>query len=140
MPPLYTKIIKDNHLSNTKSRRTLFKILNQQSQPVSIRRIVNNALPFMNKSTAYRILNVFDEAGIINLTYAGWKQTVELSDTFKGHHHHISCIDCGQIIAFEETHDLVEQLRLVSLKYQFKATSHSLELRGICAHCSQNIT
>lgn len=82
-------------------------------------------------ATVYRVLNQFDDAGIVTRhSFEGGKSVFEL--TQKHHHDHLICLDCGRVIEFSD--EFIEQRqREIAEKYNIKLTNHSLYLYGKCA-------
>ena len=81
-------------------------------------------------ATVYRVLNQFDDAGIVTRhSFEGGKSVFEL--TQQHHHDHLICLDCGRVIEFSD--EVIEQRqREISEKYKIKLTNHSLYLYGNC--------
>lgn len=52
-------------------------------------------------ATVYRVLNQFDDAGIVTRhNFEGGKSVFEL--TQQHHHDHLICLDCGKVIEFSD--------------------------------------
>ena len=81
-------------------------------------------------ATVYRVLNQFDDAGLLNRHhFEGGKSVFELSQ--KKHHDHLVCLDCGKVIEFED--NVIEQRQLdVAKANNIELTNHSLYLYGHC--------
>ena len=81
-------------------------------------------------ATVYRVLNQFDDAGIVTRHhFEGGKSVFELSH--KKHHDHLVCLNCGKVIEFED--DVIEQPQEdVAKLHKVKLTNHSLYLYGEC--------
>jgi Fur family ferric uptake transcriptional regulator len=79
-------------------------------------------------ATVYRVLNQFDDAGIVTRHhFDGGKSVFELAN--QEHHDHLVCLTCGEVIEFND--DLIEnQQKLIAEKYGIKLTNHSLYLFG----------
>ncbi len=79
-------------------------------------------------ATVYRVLNQFDDAGIVTRHhFEGGKSVFELAN--QDHHDHLVCLKCGQVIEFND--ELIEQQqKLIAEKYGIKLTNHSLYLYG----------
>jgi Fur family ferric uptake transcriptional regulator len=131
----FRKVLKTHRYSLTPERKLLFNLLVQQNSPITIQQIVNQTKDIINMSTVYRNLELFEELGIITRVYSGWKFKIELSDIFSSHHHHLTCNSCGKIVSFEESSSLLEELGQLEKTYGFVASSHSLEIRGLCDNC-----
>jgi Fur family ferric uptake transcriptional regulator len=89
-------------------------------------------------ATVYRVLNQFDDAGIVTRHhFEGGKSVFEL--THQEHHDHLVCLKCGEVIEFNDP-IIEEQQKLIAAKYGIKLTNHSLYLYGEpvdgeCNHC-----
>ena len=60
-------------------------------------------------ATAYRVLNQFDDAGIVSRHhFEGGKSVFELSGST--HHDHLVCLKCGKVVEFED--DMIERRQL----------------------------
>jgi Fur family ferric uptake transcriptional regulator len=79
-------------------------------------------------ATVYRVLNQFDDAGIVTRHYfEGGKSVFELAT--QNHHDHLVCLDCGHVIEFHD--DLIEdRQREIAAENDMKLTAHSLYLYG----------
>ena len=107
------KASPDQHVS----AEELYKMMIEQDEEIGL-------------ATIYRVLNQFDDAGIVTRHhFEGGKSVFELSD--KHHHDHLVCLKCGRVIEFED--EVIEERQLqVSKKYNIKLTHHSLYLYGEC--------
>lgn len=90
-------------------------------------------------ATVYRVLNQFDDAGILTRHhFEGGKSVFEL--TGNSHHDHLVCLKCGKVFEFED--EVIEAKQLeISAKHGIKLTHHSLYLYGECtnqAECKHN--
>ena len=90
-------------------------------------------------ATVYRVLNQFDDAGILTRHhFEGGKSVFEL--TGGSHHDHLVCLKCGKVIEFED--DVIEAKQLeIAEQNGIKLTHHSLYLYGECTdtvQCKKN--
>ncbi|KZN32464.1 ferric uptake regulator [Pseudoalteromonas luteoviolacea CPMOR-2] len=81
-------------------------------------------------ATVYRVLNQFDDAGIVTRHhFEGGKSVFELSGST--HHDHLVCLKCGKVIEFED--DVIETRQVeIATSNGIKLTNHSLYLYGEC--------
>jgi Fur family transcriptional regulator, ferric uptake regulator len=86
-------------------------------------------------ATVYRVLNQFDDAGILTRHhFEGGKSVFEL--TGANHHDHLVCLKCGKVVEFED--ELIERRQLDIAKANgIKLTHHSLYLYGECEDSTQ---
>ncbi|NQZ83616.1 MAG: ferric iron uptake transcriptional regulator [Colwellia sp.] len=99
------------------SAEDVYKVLLEQHEEIGL-------------ATVYRVLNQFDDAGIVTRHhFEGGKSVFELAH--KKHHDHLVCLKCGKVVEFED--DVIEQRQLnVAKKHNIKLTNHSLYLYGEC--------
>ncbi|TRX56579.1 ferric iron uptake transcriptional regulator [Thalassomonas sp. M1454] len=99
------------------SAEDVYKILLEQHEEIGL-------------ATVYRVLNQFDDAGIVTRHhFEGGKSVFEL--TQKAHHDHLVCLNCGKVVEFED--DVIEQRQVDIAKHnKIKLTNHSLYLYGEC--------
>ncbi|MBE8595545.1 MULTISPECIES: ferric iron uptake transcriptional regulator [Xenorhabdus] len=82
-------------------------------------------------ATVYRVLNQFDDAGIVTRhNFEGGKSVFEL--TQQHHHDHLICLDCGKVIEFNDEF-IEERQKNIAERYGIKLSNHSLYLYGHCA-------
>jgi Fur family ferric uptake transcriptional regulator len=96
--------------------------------------IIRIANKEIDRASVYRSVDIFEESGIAQRIYSGWKYKIELSDIFQEHHHHFTCLNCGKVypIHDESIERIINQLAEAE---QFKITSHQLEIQGNCSQC-----
>ncbi|GAA03603.1 ferric iron uptake transcriptional regulator [Photobacterium leiognathi] len=81
-------------------------------------------------ATVYRVLNQFDDAGIVTRHhFEGGKSVFELAT--QHHHDHLVCLDCGKVIEFSD--DIIEERqKQIAASFNVRLTNHSLYLYGHC--------
>ncbi|KJF82791.1 ferric iron uptake transcriptional regulator [Photobacterium angustum] len=91
-------------------------------------------------ATVYRVLNQFDDAGIVTRHhFEGGKSVFELST--QHHHDHLVCLDCGKVIEFSD--DIIEdRQKQIAESFNVRLTNHSLYLYGHCmnGNCAEDET
>jgi len=91
------------------SAEDVYKILIEQGEEIGL-------------ATVYRVLNQFDDAGILNRHHF---------EGHKDHHDHLVCLKCGKVIEFED--DIIEERQeMIAKQHKMKLTHHSLYLYGEC--------
>lgn len=93
------------------------------------------ACPTVDRASIYRTVALFEKLGIVQRLQIGWKYKLELTDSFIHHHHHLSCSQCGKIVALPENADLEAALLALATSRGFSAQDHQLEIRGLCGDC-----
>jgi Fur family transcriptional regulator, ferric uptake regulator len=130
----FNQLLEKHRLSNTNARKSVFAIFIKNQKPLSMRDLIA-ACKDIDRVTVYRIVDVFEKIGVLQRIQQGWKYKLELGDTFKKHHHHITCISCGAQEEFDEPEWLDNEVAAISKKHQFSIQQHSFELRGLCRNC-----
>ncbi|MCA9339304.1 MAG: transcriptional repressor, partial [Candidatus Saccharibacteria bacterium] len=122
--------------SLTKPRRVVFHFL-LHKEPVGIREITKALTSMVDRASVYRTVALFQRLGIIQRHNIGWKYTIELSDKFVEHHHHLTCIQCGKVTSVNEK-AVTRFVKNLAEQYGYRATGHQIELQGYCAHCDKS--
>lgn len=89
--------------------------------------------PHLGLATIYRTLNLFCEVGVAQARHFG-SQTQYDNVSHKGHHDHLICTGCGQIVEFENE-DIERLQEEVASGHGFTIKTHKLELYGLCSKC-----
>lgn len=134
---LLQKVLKDNGYSMTAARLFVCELL-WRHEPQSMNELSKRLDNTIDRASLYRAISLFEKIGIVQRIYIGWKYKVELSDIFTHHHHHISCSNCGMVVAITEEADIERMLQNLASRYGFVAQGHQLEIQGLCAVCQKN--
>lgn len=133
------KILRDNGYSMTAARKEVCALLWEQ-EPLSMHELTARSKGKLDRASLYRTIDLFERLGLVERIYIGWKYKVELSDIFAHHHHHISCLECGKIVAITEEDEIEKLIQGLAEKHGFTAQGHQLEVRGLCEQCSAKTT
>ena len=122
----------------TPQRLMVVKAVEEADSHISAEEIylqIRARYPHMNISTVYRTLELLSELGLVTETDMG-DGRVRYHSIGKGHHHHLVCQKCGEIIDVEESilsplWDKIEQ------RYGFKVNMKHLAFFGLCAKCRE---
>jgi len=92
--------------------------------------------PSVARGTVYRTLALLHEAGVVekhDFHYGPPNYEVTFA---KAHHDHLMCVQCGEIIEFQEPR--VERLQdVVVRRYGYQLLSHTHKLYGLCRTCQR---
>jgi len=92
--------------------------------------------PSVARGTVYRTLSLLHEVGIVekhDFRYGPPNYEVTFA---KAHHDHLMCVQCGEIIEFQEPR--VETLQHAVVKrYGYQLLSHTHKLYGLCRTCQR---
>lgn len=129
----FKKLLKRNRHYITKARLRLFNIL-QEHPALPISQLIT-LLSKHDQATVYRNIKTFERLGIIARLQLGWHSKLELSDMFRRHHHHLTCILCAAVVGLPENQLLEREIASLARTQDFKQIDHQLEIRGICQEC-----
>lgn len=120
--------------SITASRQLVFETIEQRS-PITFKQLLMILHGQVDRASIYRIIDTFKKAGVIETFSVGKDLQLELSDSFKGHHHHLVCTNCGKVVEFADNPQLDVFIKATAFIHQFEAHQHQLEITGRCASC-----
>jgi len=114
-------------------RRALSYLHFTAEQLVGSVRSVNRSV---SRASVYRTLGLLHEAGLVekhDFRYGPPNYEVTFGKT---HHDHLMCIQCGEIIEFQEPRWEVLQEEVVK-RFGYQLLSHTHKLYGLCAACQR---
>ncbi|MGF1618225.1 MAG: Fur family transcriptional regulator [Acidimicrobiia bacterium] len=125
----------------TSGRRVIARTLAVADGPRSASDLyasIGNTVPL---SSIYRSLAVLEEAGVISPHYSTKGVTrYELAEWLMGHHHHLVCLECGQVEDIEIGAEIESQLEAIvasiGQEISFTPRDHALEIEGLCSRCT----
>jgi Fur family transcriptional regulator, ferric uptake regulator len=127
--------LKDKGFKLTPQRRLIADIIHDNTSHLTAEDIiayVQGKMPGVNKSTIYRTLDIFENAGCVVKSEYGDHFIYHHAE--EGHHHHLVCERCGKTIECKENlfapleHSLAE-------KYQFQTHFKHIVINGLCEDC-----
>lgn len=124
--------LRRNRLSLTRPRRTVFYAL--QREPQTMSELIAHCAA-VDRASVYRCARLYEQLGILQRLQIGWKYKLELTGSFRPHHHHLSCNRCGSVTVLAEDTVLEARLRKLSRQHGFTPQEHQLEIGGVCANC-----
>jgi Fur family ferric uptake transcriptional regulator len=120
----------------TPQRMMVVEALHDTDKHVSAEEIyakVKAKYPYANISTVYRTLELLSELGLVNEVSLG-DGCVRFHPAEKGHHHHLVCQKCHNIIDLPES-ALAPLEDILSEKHRFKADLKHTAVFGLCSRC-----
>ncbi|WGE88705.1 ferric iron uptake transcriptional regulator [Actinobacillus arthritidis] len=139
------KLLKSVGLKVTEPRLTILALMQQHREQMQdfsaedIYKILLEQGSDIGLATVYRVLNQFEEAGILlRHNFDANKATFELN--VDSEHDHIICMDCGKVFEFKDP-DIERRQREISEQHGMKLSTHSLYLYAKCSdisHCDSS--
>lgn len=130
----FKQVLTDNGHHVTKAREVTFELL-QSPEPQSMKVILSKATGKVDRVSVYRNIDLFEKLGIAKRIYVGWKYSIELTDQFMPHHHHLTCLTCGRIIDIQDEQHINSFIDSVSESFGFTPVGHQFEVDGYCKSC-----
>ncbi len=90
----------------------------------------------VSRGTVYRTLALLADAGVVekhDFRYGPPNYEVTFA---KAHHDHLMCVQCGEIIEFQEPRVEILQEAVVK-RYGYQLLSHTHKLYGLCRTCKR---
>ncbi len=134
------KIVKQKGLKYTEQREVVLNILFHADGHLSAEEVYNlikseNPDSNIGIATVYRALGFLEEVNLITSITFGTDGKKYESNT-KEHHDHLICTKCGKIVEFLDD-EIEKRQENIAIRNNFKITSHSMQLYGICATCQK---
>ncbi|MGC6767685.1 ferric iron uptake transcriptional regulator [Enterococcus sp. LJL128] len=139
------KIKKQLHESGFKltpqREATLLVLLENEKDHLSAEEIyflVKRKSPEIGLATVYRTLEILTDIKVIDkVSFNDGLARYDLrKEGAKHFHHHLLCLECGNIEEVEE--DLLGEVEeIVEQRYHFVVKDHRLTFHGICQECQQ---
>ena len=121
----------------TGARRAILRILRQHPHPLTNNEIFA-ALPKGNcdLATIYRSMHLLEDMGMVKrFDFGDGMARFELvNQGDDGHHHHLVCVRCSQVVEIEECFP-PELEKEIAARNGFKSITHKLEFFGVCPRC-----
>lgn len=129
----FKKIVKSQGYKMTPPRMRMFGYL-QNHSALTLKKLISLVLQH-DQVTVYRNVDLFEKLGVVTKIQIGRDIKIELSDMFRHHHHHMSCVNCDKVYVLRDNPAIEQQIARISKSSGFKPTDHSLEIRGLCQTC-----
>jgi len=135
--PHLTERLRRKSRKVTGPRHALLELLHRQSHPMSSKEMFD-ALPknLCDLATVYRSLHLLEQMGMVKrFDFGDGTARFELlEEGDDGHHHHLVCTRCAEIIELDEC-SMTESEERIAARNGFKSVTHKLEFFGICPAC-----
>ena len=137
LPDLTSRLRRESH-KVTRPRQAVLELLRRQAHPMTTREIFQGLRPNeCDLATVYRSLRLLEKMGMVKrFDFGDGTARFELlAEGDDGHHHHLVCTRCAEIVELHEC-SMKELEEQITARNGFKAVSHKLEFFGICPACS----
>jgi Fur family ferric uptake transcriptional regulator len=132
-----TERLRSHSRKITGPRQAILEILRQHHGPLTIKKIFSY-LPAGegDLATVYRSIHLLEKMKMVKrFDFGDGVARFELiGENDDGHHHHLICTLCSEILEVEECFP-AELEQKIAEKNGFKRVTHKLEFFGICPQC-----
>lgn len=145
MQEKFKLMLKQNGLKVTSQRIAILEVLSSRPDEhltaEEIYDCVRLMYPDIGLATVYRTIQVLSDLNLIdklNLDdgYVRYEIGKQNEKQCGHHHHHLICLDCGQLFTFQD--DLLEALeQRIFETMNFEVLDHEVKLFGRCNECRQ---
>ena len=121
----------------TGPRAAILEILRHHPHPLTNREIYSEMPKGQcDLATIYRAMHLLEEMDIVKrFDFGDGAARFELvGENDDGHHHHLVCTQCSEVVEIEECFPGKIEKRIAA-QNGFKAVTHKLEFFGICPDC-----
>jgi Fur family ferric uptake transcriptional regulator len=140
LDPRISDRLSETGIRITPARRRVVDALRSATGPVTpaeLHRMLDGAVPL---SSLYRAIAVLEEVGVVTRTHdqAG-VALVELAEWIAGHHHHLVCRSCGEVVDIEIPPGTEATVRAliddIAAGAGYTVDGHRIDIEGTCASC-----
>ena len=134
-----TAMLRQRGYKLTPQRQAVLNVIalsHDHLTPASLYERVHQEHPGIGLVTIYRTLAILAELGLICEMHAGGNCRSYLLRRPSGHHHHLICSQCGEVVDFTDC-DLGELEKRLSAETGFDIEGHLLEFSGLCPSCQR---
>ena len=130
------QILREKGHRLTPQRMLVIEALHNADRHISAEELykrLHSRYPYANISTVYRTLELLKKLNLVTETDFG-EGRVRYHVAEKGHHHHLVCQSCGEVIDLDEA-ALYPLKDTLLQKYGFDADLRHLAISGKCNEC-----
>ncbi|MEY2408341.1 MAG: Fur family transcriptional regulator, ferric uptake regulator [Verrucomicrobiota bacterium] len=135
--PELTERLRRKSRKVTAPRQAILAILRRHPHPLSIREIFGElGRGNCDLATVYRSMHLLENMGIVKRFHfeQGGARFELLDEGDDGHHHHLVCRSCDEVVEIEDCFPSELEKR-IARRNGFKSVTHRLEFFGLCPRC-----
>jgi Fur family transcriptional regulator, ferric uptake regulator len=137
-PEKFEELLERHHLKKTAPRLKVLSMLSEKNVATS-QPDLETVMVDIDRVTLYRILNTFEEKGIIHKVFdlnGTANYAMCFSECEENHHHdehlHFNCTNCKNVYCLDDLH-----LPPIHLPNGFKSEGFTLYANGLCPKCNK---
>jgi Fur family transcriptional regulator, ferric uptake regulator len=121
----------------TGPRQAVLEVLRRHAHPLTVGEVFSALRPEpCDLATVYRSMNLLESLRIVKrFDFGDGVARFELlAEGDDGHHHHLVCVQCAQVVEIEEC-SMCELEERIASRNGFTGVTHRLEFFGVCPAC-----
>ncbi|MDX2163578.1 MAG: Fur family transcriptional regulator [bacterium] len=121
----------------THARLTVLRVLEESGGHITSAELVEQVAQTdssIGRASVFRALDLFTRLSLLRPTYIGTSATPTYVLLPDGHHHHIICTRCSQVIEFDDC-GLTPLKEMLEARLDVRLSGHLLEFYGLCTGC-----
>src|SRR5438045_3608712 len=123
----------DDGLRLTGQRETVVQSISAKPGAFNPEALVDELRPGgIGRATVYRALELLEREGMLARLHLDGCHGYTVCD--EGHHHHLVCASCGQVVPVDAT-GVEAEIRRLADELEFRVDTHLLEFAGRCKSC-----
>ena len=129
-------LLAEAGLRPTRQRLAILRSVTGERRPVTAQQLYARLRSSRDRpglATVYRTLRSLAEAGVLR-TFPAGEGEVAYRLCEPGHHHHLICEECGQVLEIPSC-EVEEWANGVAERRGFTAYHHQADIFGLCASC-----
>lgn len=134
-----SSVLDEAGLRPTRQREAIIRAVARERRPVTAQELYSRLRGGRGSpglATVYRTLGALTEAGVLR-TFPAGEGEVAYRLCEPGHHHHLICERCGQVVEIPSC-EVEEWASGVARRRGFTATGHQADIFGLCAACQRS--
>ena len=136
----FKKTFRERRLRVSHARLVVFQELSRNRKALSPRELYQGLLrkkKGVGLTSVYRSLELLASLGIVFKTMSGTVTRYKLCG-LAGHHHHIVCERCGEVVEFDFC-DLPHWTKRLARMTGYQITAHHFDFVGLCRGCQKKV-
>lgn len=135
---IFRQFLSDRGLKASRQRDTIAEVFFSAQGHLLVDELIGQVRTIdahVSQATVYRTLKLLVECGLAEpRNFMDGQTRYELGDSSGGHHDHLICTACGDIVEFVDERIEALQAR-VAKAHGYSVTHHKMELYGLCPQC-----
>lgn len=139
---IFNRYLSKKGLRATRQRKLILLTFLESDKHIDVRKLysrIREKGSSIGYATVYRTMKLLTECGIAQAHHFGDGSARYEQGAGQNHHDHLICLNCGQIIEFENSEIEMLQDRVAG-QHGFRILDHKLEIYGHCSQCREQVS